>query len=291
MTERTRRFQHHGVEGAVLRAAEDGSLSLNSLLAEGYRRPVDVQLQYPYTACYVLHGARHVLIDAGIDAAQTAENLGALRVRLEDVAWVLITHADWDHVLGLLHSDDRLAYPNARHVLGREAWRSLERPEDPTRLTAERRAFCATLVDRLRTRVILCEGETEVAPGITFVPAPGHRAGNAAYELASRATPLLHLGDSLFQPFQVEEPDVRLEGNADEDAAIETRRRLVQRALEKEALVLASHFPWPGIGEIRQRGGRPVWRPLPTSDACAAGTALSPLDGPASLNHRAPHRR
>lgn len=272
--ERTRRFQHHGVEGAVLRAAEDGSLSLNSLLAEGYRRPVDLTLRYPYTACYVLHGARHVLIDAGIDAAQTGEDLGSLRVRPEDVAWVLITHADWDHVLGLLHPDGRLAYPHARHVVGREAWRSLERPEDPTRLTADRHAFCETLVDRLRDRVVLCEGETEVAPGITFVPAPGHRAGNAAYKLASHATPLLHLGDALFQPFQVEEPDVRLEGNADEDATIETRRRLVQRALEKEALVLASHFPWPGIGEIRLRGGRPVWVPVSTSDAGTAGAGL-----------------
>jgi len=267
MAERTRRFDHHGVEGAVLRATDDGSLSLNSLLAEGYRRPVDVTLHYPYTACYVLHESRHLLVDAGIDASQMAEDLGSPGIQPGDIAWVLITHADWDHVLGLLHSDGRLAYPSARHVLSREAWRSLERPEDPTRLPEERRAFCATLVDRLRTRVVLCEGEGEVAEGITFVPAPGHRAGNATYELASRATPVLHLGDALFQPFQVEEPDVRLEGNADEDVAIETRRRLVQRALEKEALVLASHFPWPGIGEIRLRGGRPVWVPVTAKEA------------------------
>ena len=46
---------------------------------------------------------------------------------------------------------------------------------------------------------------------------------------------------------------------------ITTRLRLLERAAKEGSLVLASHFPFPGLGYVGQKAGQWEWQPLPST--------------------------
>ena len=251
---------HAGVEGAVLRILDDEPHSLNELLDNEHQLAEDRSLPFAFTCCYVRHRDRHVMIDGGIDGDEVAAQLAFLDVKPEDVDLVLITHVDRDHVAGLILQvgDGELTYPNARYAIDAGLWKELHNDETYDELPKHLQRLFKALVARLEERVILCDGETEVADGITFVPCPGHRPGHAAYELATDAEPVLHVGDAFLNPIFVEHPDWPVTGDTFPDQAVESRRALIEQISRTNALVIATHFPWPGMGQI-----------LADSDGCA----------------------
>jgi len=46
------------------------------------------------------------------------------------------------------------------------------------------------------------------------------------------------------------------------EEVVATRRRLLNRAAAEKALVLASHFPFPGLDRVVQEGEGWQWRPI-----------------------------
>ena len=232
-------------------------LSLNELLPDEYKRPKDRTLDFAFTCCYVRHRDRHVMIDGGIDGDEVAAQLAFLDVKPEDVDLVLITHVDRDHVAGLILQvgDGELTNPNARYAIDAGLWAELHKDETYDELPKHLQRLFKALVAQLEERVILCDGEMEVTDGITVVPCPGHRPGHAAYEFApSGATdgdagPLLHVGDAFVHPVFIEHPDWPVTGDTFPDQAVGSRKALIERAAKSNALVIATHFPWPGLIE------------------------------------------
>jgi len=41
--------------------------------------------------------------------------------------------------------------------------------------------------------------------------------------------------------------------------SLETKRRLIERAVERRALVISVHAPYPGLGRLRAEGGKVRW--------------------------------
>jgi glyoxylase-like metal-dependent hydrolase (beta-lactamase superfamily II) len=258
--ENVHRFTHEDVEGAVIRVLDDEILTLNEFLPDE-RRP-DSAGEYPfaYTCCYLRYRGRHVLIDAGFDPDTAPGALESIDVAPEDIEVVLLTHADRDHVGGLLMYDGTFAYPNAQHVIGKELWENLRRPETLDALDGERRAFFRRLVRTFDDRLELPDEASEVIGGVRFIPSPGHRIGHAIYEFATAGAPLLHTGDAFFHPVFAEHPDWPNVTDSIPEQAVESRRALVARAVETNALILSSHIPFPGIGRIhRMAGGTYRW--------------------------------
>lgn len=248
-------FAHGGIEGAVLRILDDAPHSLNELLPDGFKLAEDRSLPFAFTCCYVWHRNRHVLVDGGIDGDEVAAQLAFLDVEPKDVELVLITHVDRDHVAGLILQvgDGELTYPNARYAIDAGLWNLLHQDETYEELPKHLQRLFKALTARLESRVILCDGETEVVDGITFVPCPGHRPGHAAYEFATDAHsgvgPLLHVGDAFLHPVFLEHFDWLVVGDTFPDQAVESRMQLIERIERTNALVLATHFPWPGLIE------------------------------------------
>lgn len=245
-------FAHSGVEGAVLRILDDDPHSLNELLDDAHQLPEDQSLPFAFTCCYVHHRDRHVMIDGGIDGDEVAAQLAFLDVVPEDVDLVLITHVDRDHVAGLILQvgEGELAYPNARYAIDAGLWAELQKDETYDELPKHLQRLFKALVARLEERVILCDGETEIVDGIRFVPCPGHRPGHAAYEFATGAEPILHVGDAFLHPVFIEHPDWPVTGDTFPDQAVESRKLLIERITKTNALVIATHFPWPGVGPL-----------------------------------------
>ena len=250
--ERIHLFAHAGVEGAVLRILGDDPHSLNELLPDVYKLPEDRALPFAFTCCYVHHHHRHVLVDGGIDGDEVIAQLALLDVKPDDIDLVLITHVDRDHVAGLILQvgDGELTYPNARYAIDAGLWAELHKDETYNELPKHLQRLFRALVARLGGWAILCDGKTEVAEGITFVPCPGHRPGHAAYEFTTDAEPILHVGDAFLHPVFMEHPDWPITGDTFPDQAVASRKALIERISRTNPLVIATHFPWPGMGTV-----------------------------------------
>jgi glyoxylase-like metal-dependent hydrolase (beta-lactamase superfamily II) len=245
-------FRHEDIEGAVIRVLDDEVLSVNEFLAEVHQLDDGYDYEFAYTCCYLRHRSRHILIDGGFDPDTTPGALESIDVFPEDIELVLLTHADRDHVAGLLMHDGSLTYPNAQHVIGKEVWAHLTNPETLDALDDERGRFYRKLVRVLDDSIQLIDGESDVVEGIRFIPSAGHRIGHAVYEFASESAPLVHTGDSFFHPLFAEHPNWANVTDSIPMAAVDSRRLLVARLAESQALVLSSHMPFPGIGTLKK---------------------------------------
>jgi len=256
------RFTHEDIEGAVIRVLDDEIVSINEFLPaeEKLDRPGEFRLAY--TCCYLRHRGTHVLVDAGFDPDTVPGALESIDVSPEEIEWVLLTHADRDHAGGLLRQDRSFTYPNAQHVIGHDLWEALCRPETLDSLDDERGPFYRRLVDAFDEHLQLYVEESEIVDGVRFVPNPGHRIGHAVYEFAAAKSPLLHTGDAFMHAIFVEQPGRSNRIDTDADQAAVSRVRLVERAAASNALVLATHIPFPGMGRIERSGGTTRWEPV-----------------------------
>ena len=241
-------FDHGGTTGAILRILPDATRSLNELLPEEFWQKPDKKLRLAYTCCYLNHRDRHVMIDAGIDGDEVVTALSELEISADDIELVCITHVDRDHVAGLLLQigDGELAYPNAKYAIDAGLWADLDKQETYDSLPKHLNRLFQRLKELIEDRVILCNGESAVADGITFVPCPGHRPGHGAYEFATDDTPILHSGDVALHPLFFEHLDWPVTIDTHPEQAMESRKRILERAEATGALVIGTHLPWPG---------------------------------------------
>ena len=259
MTESIHPFEHHDLRGAILRLIDDEPHDLHGLLDENRPLPEARSLPLSYTCCFVEHGGRRIMIDGGINAEKVSAQISSLGVRADSIDWVLITHGDRDHVGGLLTRDHGLTFPNACHVIDAGLWTAFSEPGALDHLEEERRTFYLDLIEQLQTVIHpVSDEEEQVAEGVRFLSAPGHRVGHAVYEIETSESPFLHLGDLALHPLFLENPAWHV-ADEDQEQAEESRKRIANRACQHRALIAASHFPWPGLGSVRSQGERFVW--------------------------------
>jgi hypothetical protein len=44
--------------------------------------------------------------------------------------------------------------------------------------------------------------------------------------------------------------------------SLETKKRLIERAIEKRALLISGHAPYPGLGRLRLENNKRRWEPI-----------------------------
>jgi glyoxylase-like metal-dependent hydrolase (beta-lactamase superfamily II) len=113
----------------------------------------------------------------------------------------------------------------------------------------------------LRHQIEPIDRETEVVPGVTAIPAPGHTPGHLAVLIASDGHQLLNLGDAAVHPLHLEQPSWQNGFDLDPARALATRRQLVERAVADGMHLMAFHFPFPSIGRVSVMNGGWLWTP------------------------------
>lgn len=212
-------------------------------------------------------GEKRVLIDTGMgqsdpnDPGHLLEHLQAENITPEAIDTVVISHYDQDHIGGLLDKAGQAIFPKARLVVPvqeHDYWMSedilagLDAP-DADRL---RQTF-AVYAERLN----LMDDTTDIEPGIHYVPAVGHSPGHRAVQIESGDARLLHVVDAIHMPIQLNALDRAPFDWQQPDIAMSTRRALVARAESENLLLMAYHFPFPGMGYMRRQGDLLSWEP------------------------------
>jgi glyoxylase-like metal-dependent hydrolase (beta-lactamase superfamily II) len=182
-------------------------------------------------------------------------NMKAAGVTPADIDTVLLTHMHPDHSAGLtdtttgarnfpnaelvVHENEpRHWYDDAKMAAASDLYKHLH-----FQMTRER---TQPYLDRMRTFV-----KGEVFPGVTAIPSHGHTPGHTAFLIESRNERLLVWGDTIHIPeVQFARPEIAMVPDTDPDAAVASRRRILDMAVSERLLVTGMHMHFPGFGHV-----------------------------------------
>ena len=217
------------------------------------------------TVAVVQNGGKTILIDAGTGGqapgwvgGKLAAGMKAAGIDAAKVDTVLISHFHPDHIFGLMEKDtNKAVYPNAEIVVSDVEYKFWTDPAVIDKLPEARKGLARRIqaVFPCWKNIKQVTGESEVAPGLRTVMAPGHTPGHRAFQLASGNAQLMFSNDTMYVPaLNVANPGWR--GQYDQDGALaeDSRRKLMDRLAADKMQVAGFHFPFPGAGFIGKSG-------------------------------------
>jgi len=234
-------------------------------------------LPVSFTALLVNTGSKLVLIDTGtagqvVDSAGTLlQNLEAAGIRPRQIDTVLISHFHPDHINGIKDKEGVKIFPHAEIAVPEGEWAYWMNEANMAGVepTVHKYFLNARRIFRdIAGEVRRFKPDAEVAPGIVSIPAFGHTPGHVAFSISSGTQSMLVLSDSARNPYLfVRHPEWQPSFDMDGPLAVDTRRRLLDRASADKMLVHGYHFPFPATGHIARTGTGyelvPVlWQPL-----------------------------
>lgn len=222
------------------------------------------KLVVPFTAMMVNTGSKLVLIDTGtagmfVPTATTfTANLTAAGFDPKQVDTVVISHFHGDHINGIRTKDAELVYPNAEVMVPAPEWAHwMDEGKVSATPENQRGNFKNTqrVFGSIANKVTRFEPGKEVAPGITSIPAYGHTPGHTAFAIASGKQSLLATVDTTNNAYLfVRNPDWQFSYDMDGPMAVETRKKLLDRAVADKMLIAGYHWPFPAVGHLTKEG-------------------------------------
>jgi len=270
----------------MVTAVYDGFVDLDTTLLKGMRAE-DMQklfarmfvqhengVQTAVNAFLVQGKGRLVLVDAGA-AACFGPTMGSLMMNIraagfapEEVDDVLLTHLHPDHACGLATKDGKRAFPNAAvwaakadadHWLSNDAM--AKAPEDKKPFFTLAQAAIAPYLEQGAFHTYA--NDSDLFPGFSVVPTPGHTPGHSSYLLQSKGQALLIWGDIVHSyAVQLPHPDISIEFDTDQKQAIQTRKTVLDSVSKQGWFVAGAHLPFPGLGHIREEEQGYSWVPV-----------------------------
>jgi glyoxylase-like metal-dependent hydrolase (beta-lactamase superfamily II) len=233
------------------------------------------QVTTPYHALLVNANGRRILVDAGMGelavrtggtAGRLIGELRAMGVEPADIDDVIMTHVHADHVGGLLTSGEP-TFAAARHHLPRaehDFWLGAAPQERLFAALADAMiATARSTIQALEGAGLLdvCEPGAEPADGVRLLDAPGHTPGHVAVEVDTGDETVLYVADAFVHELQLEHPEWTAAFDADAAATVATRRRLLDHAIERGAIVAAFHVG--RTGRVARAGSGYRFEPAP----------------------------
>lgn len=212
-------------------------------------------------------GDRTIAVDCGTPKAVAPsvgtwhQSLAKAGIKPAEIDTIFLSHMHMDHVGGLgdLGQNNKLL-ANAQLITSQVEW-------DHTHSDA---AF-AQAPDMIKGSMQMARGlaapyaadaelismakETEIAPGLTAVPMPGHTPGHMGLRIESGNEALLIWADALHvQAYQFAHPDWTMVIDTDLDQARKTRARLLDSLATDRLRVAGSHLDFPSLGYVERSG-------------------------------------
>ena len=224
----------------------------------------EAHVPIPFTVIAVNTSGRWVLIDSGTGGGQAggpkagvlAQSMAAAGIDPKAVKTVVISHFHGDHISGLMAKDTNAQmFPDAEIVVPAAELKWWTQPIDS--IPQPRRALAQRIQATLPTwkNVKAVDGEAEVAPGVRAIPAHGHTQGHTAHLVSSGANQLLVTADATnIAALFVKNPEWQGAFDHVPDQAVETRKKLFDRAIADKAMVAGYHWGLPNVGTLAKDG-------------------------------------
>jgi glyoxylase-like metal-dependent hydrolase (beta-lactamase superfamily II) len=237
------------------------------LRKHGILREQWMEFVSPFTCLMVNTGRHKVLVDTGADGltpntGKLVRNLQAVGIGTGDIDTVILTHGHDDHVGGNTDTEGKLTFPKARYVMWKEEWTFWTSEQAENLYKNEDFAFTRKNLLPIQYQLDLLDHEAEIVPGISAVVAPGHTVGHMAVAISSGGEQLLCISDAFLHPIHIEYPEWHAAHEVAPEQLIKTRHYLLNRAATDKALMLAFHFPFPGLGYVARKGTGWRWQPI-----------------------------
>jgi glyoxylase-like metal-dependent hydrolase (beta-lactamase superfamily II) len=179
----------------------------------------------------------------------------------ESIDLVVLTHLHFDHVGGAVRRGPHglePVFPRARHIVQRRELEEALHPHERNRASYLQDNI-GPLVERGLLELV--DGEAEVATGVRVVPTPGHTSGHQSVLVDGGAEKALFLGDVVPTSVHVKLPFI-MAYDLDVVGTLESKRRVLGRAVDGEWLVLFGHDRRHGARLGRDDHGAPKVREL-----------------------------
>jgi len=235
---------------------KDLTRMLSSHGLQGHRTIMD------YNVLLIDTGKQTVLVDAGIRGGTLKEQMQSVGIPPTEIDLIYLTHADSDHVGGLVDENGRESFPNARIVMWERMWdlwsaeKALAENEDAPEF------FIRHVVPVIKERVEPVALDTEFLPGFQAIFGRGHSAGHSALRITSASETLFHIGDAVHHLLHIAHPELLCSWDRAPEEVVSTRRQLLRRAADENALVFGSHLPFPGLGWITAKENGWQWQAM-----------------------------
>jgi glyoxylase-like metal-dependent hydrolase (beta-lactamase superfamily II) len=225
--------------------------------------------------CLVLNtGDKLVLFDSGIGpykvfgttAGRLENTLTASGIKPDDIDAIILTHGHIDHLSGIMSDDGKRLFPNAQIIMSKvehDFWTD----EAKTSSTGVMKLLVDSARKNLlpnKDRMVFVEDGKEAIKGVSVVSSRGHTPGHASYLLSSAGQNFLFTGDAVTNTaISFSHPDWVFGFDADPGMASETRKRVLDMAVQDKLTLIGYHFAFPGIGNVAKEGD--VYRFVPAA--------------------------
>jgi glyoxylase-like metal-dependent hydrolase (beta-lactamase superfamily II) len=231
----------------------------------------DAHVPIPFTVIAINTGGRLVLIDSGTGGGQAggpkagllAQSMAGAGLDPKAVKTIVLSHFHGDHISGLMAKDTNAQmFPDAEIIVPAAEYKWWTQPIDsipqPRRGLAQR--VQATFPAWKNIKQV--DGEAELVPGVRALPAHGHTQGHTVHLISSGGKQLLVTADATNLPaLFVKNPQWQAGFDHVPDLAVETRKRLFDRAIADKAMVAGYHWGLPNVGTIVKDGNGYAFTP------------------------------
>lgn len=230
-----------------------------------------VEWKSTYNCLLIETASNRILVDTGADGigpdtGRLLFNLQQESVNPEDIDLVILTHGHPDHLGGNTDKEGNPVFPKARWVMWKEEWEFWTSDQPEKQLAEHGRDILIGSARKnllpLRGRLDLIDQEAEIISGIRAIPAPGHTPGQMALKISSRGESLVYISDIVLHPLHLIEPQWCAAVDILPEKAVATRLKVLPELAAEKTLVMAFHFPFPGLGHIMLKEEKWGWEPL-----------------------------
>ena len=217
---------------------------------------------------FIESGDQKILIDTGGGdtfqpaAGHLVKNLEAAGIKRSDINRIIFTHGHTDHVAGAFDKNGKPVFPSARYLTTEKEWEYWAEPPGSNEVQNTLFSPARQNLFPVREKFDLVKDNAEILPGIKLAAAHGHTPGNVIVDISSAGKRLLCVGDLIHAQLEFTNPAYLAEFDVTPEQALKTRARVFSDIVKSGVFVFACHFPFPGLGYIKQNNGELTWQPV-----------------------------